>query len=250
VRNLLLPANRPVLERLARPNSLLAFDFDGTLAPIVPHRDEARLTSRTRSLLRELSRRQPCVLVTGRGRADVKPKVRGVDWAAIVGNHGAEWDPPLGRGKEWEAQVKQWGRILPPFLKPLAGVDLETKRFSLSVHYRASHSPKAALKGIKLALGALGPHRTIGGKRVLNILPDNLPDKGWAVKHLQRKLNCPYGFYVGDDLTDEDVFRAVSTRKLATIHIGKKGSSAAQFYLPGQPSCDELLKRILGLGRQ
>jgi trehalose 6-phosphate phosphatase len=49
------------LDELARARALLAFDFDGTLAPIVPDRDAAAMRPETWRLLRALALLYPCV---------------------------------------------------------------------------------------------------------------------------------------------------------------------------------------------
>ena len=52
MKSLLAPRSRPVLRALARGRVLLAFDFDGTLAPIVADPVRARLRPRTRGFWR------------------------------------------------------------------------------------------------------------------------------------------------------------------------------------------------------
>ena len=65
---ILSAANVDVLAQYAWSRVLLAFDFDGTLAPIVPDRDDARMRPRTRALLEEICRRYPCAVISGRSR--------------------------------------------------------------------------------------------------------------------------------------------------------------------------------------
>src|SRR5688572_5212707 len=61
VQYLLSRACRPILVRLSKERTLCAFDFDGTLAPIVPHPNQAGLRDRTRHLLASLAAAYPCV---------------------------------------------------------------------------------------------------------------------------------------------------------------------------------------------
>src|SRR5947208_3133074 len=81
---------RPILTSLARERTLCAFDFDGTLAPIVPHPDQAVMSDRTKGLLCRLATIYPSIVVSGRARADVLSKLRCVHLEAVIGNHGAE----------------------------------------------------------------------------------------------------------------------------------------------------------------
>jgi trehalose-6-phosphatase len=79
-----------VVEDVARNRTLLAFDFDGTLAPIVNVREKAFLRDGTRALLRAASLLYPCAVISGRERSDVAFRVDRIPLLAIVGNHGAE----------------------------------------------------------------------------------------------------------------------------------------------------------------
>ena len=99
MKSLLAPQNRSVLRRLVRGRVLLAFDFDGTLAPIVADPPAARLRPRTRRLLAEVARKYPCVVISGRSRADVHCLVLkdlhwqpGQAYKVDVGDYGdVEW---------------------------------------------------------------------------------------------------------------------------------------------------------------
>ena len=63
---LLSPANRVLLDQLAWSNVLLAFDFDGTLAPIVANRHEAAMRARTARLFSTVCERYPSAVISGR----------------------------------------------------------------------------------------------------------------------------------------------------------------------------------------
>jgi hypothetical protein len=84
MKSLLAPQNLPALRRLARGRVLLAFDFDGTLAPIVADPARAHLRPRTRRLLADVARKYPCVVISGRRRADVVGRLAGIPFAPGV----------------------------------------------------------------------------------------------------------------------------------------------------------------------
>src|SRR5688572_31586392 len=105
MRYLLSKACRSVLTRLAEERTLCAFDFDGTLAPIVEHPDRAVLRDTTRSLLSRLAAVYPCVILSGRARADLLGKLGGVTVEQVIGNHGAEGDGTAGKRR---GQVRRW----------------------------------------------------------------------------------------------------------------------------------------------
>jgi trehalose 6-phosphate phosphatase len=83
------------------------------------------------------------------------------------------------------------------------------------------------------------------GKLVLNILPARASDKGKALLAMQRRLKLPYAIYVGDDVTDEDVFALGRPRRLLGIVVGDGEGSKASFRLPRQREIDRLLEAIL-----
>src|SRR5688572_28246449 len=78
------------LAEFASSNVLVAFDYDGTLAPIVADPALARMRPGTRRLLASVARRYPCVVISGRARHDVLSRVGGVPVWHVSGNHGLE----------------------------------------------------------------------------------------------------------------------------------------------------------------
>ena len=82
------------LAGLAEVRALYAFDFDGTLAPIVADPDAAVASARTVASLSRLSTMVPTVLLTGRGVDDLRKRIPFTP-LHLVGNHGAEGLPEL-----------------------------------------------------------------------------------------------------------------------------------------------------------
>ena len=87
---LLSRASRAILSRLAQERTLCAFDFDGTLSPIVERPEQAGMGEQTQILLGQLAALYPCVIVSGRARADLLGRLNGVKVERVIGNHGAE----------------------------------------------------------------------------------------------------------------------------------------------------------------
>ena len=75
MRYVLTRKSEEAVRRFLASPVLLAFDFDGTLAPIVGDPDRARLRPATRRLLRRVADAWPCVVISGRSRADVERKL-------------------------------------------------------------------------------------------------------------------------------------------------------------------------------
>jgi trehalose 6-phosphate phosphatase len=230
-----------VLEALAHTRCLLAFDFDGTLAPIVADRDAAGMRAETRSLLARVAEQFPTAVISGRSERDVRARVRGVGVRWVIGNHGLEPGPRLTR---FEDQVEAAEEALRVLLS-MPGVDVENKRYSLAVHYRRSRQKAQARRAILAAASQLpAPFRTIGGKLVVNLVPEGAANKGDALLLLREQAGADTALYVGDDVTDEDVFRLDQPGRLVTVRVGLSKSSAASYFLRDQREIDRLLRAL------
>ncbi|MCC6334434.1 MAG: trehalose-phosphatase [Myxococcales bacterium] len=234
-------AGKEVAAALAASRALLAFDFDGTLAPIVADRTRATMKASTRALLAAACRRYPVVVVSGRARADVGARVAGLGVKVVVGNHGIE---PASATRAMARAVASTRSALAQALEGTPGVELEDKRFSLSVHFRRAPRPELARRAILAAIARLSvPVRTIPGKRLVNVLPAGAPDKGDAVLRLADQARAARVLYVGDDVTDEAVFR-LRDRRLVTVRVGRAAASEASWYLRRQEDLDALLAAL------
>jgi trehalose 6-phosphate phosphatase len=133
-------------------------------------------------------------------------------------------------------------------LEAQRGVEIEDKRYSFAVHYRKSLQKQRARAAIEAAVHELGePMRIIGGKLVVNVVPAGAPHKGDALSLLRKKSRAQAAIFVGDDITDEDVFELKRPGKLLGIRIGRTRRSAAEFYLRDQPEIDRLLAALIKL---
>lgn len=244
MRNILSSAGREVLQQFAWSNALLAFDYDGTLAPIVPDPEKAAMRPATRRLLSAVADRYPSIVVSGRAQPDARRWVRGIRLEEVIGNHGIEPLQPSGRMRQ---EVERWTPLLNRRLSPFKGVRIENKTFSLAVHYRLSREKKKARAAILEAARDLGPNRVIAGKQVVNVLPVGAPHKGVAVERERDRLKCDTAVYVGDDETDEDVFAIDAPGRLLSIRVGPRRASHAAYYLRNQAAIDDFLAELLRL---
>lgn len=245
---LLSPANRAVLARLAASRGLLAFDFDGTLAPIVRRRDAAAMRPGTARLFQRVCELYPCAVISGRSRGDVAARLGGAPVRYVVGNHGLE------PGAALAACRRELGRARPLLeiaLRRERGVELEDKRYSLAIHYRTSPRKGAARSIILGAVSSLPvPVRVVGGKSVINLIPAWAPHKGDALLRLVEREGAGTAFYVGDDVTDEDVFELDQGSRLITARVGVSRTSSAAYALQDQRAIDALLERLVDLRLQ
>jgi trehalose 6-phosphate phosphatase len=231
------PAGRRTFDRLRR-GCLVALDFDGTLVPVVARAEDARMGPQMTKLLREIGRLTPLAIVSGRGRRDLRRRL-GFKPRYLISNHGLE-----GLGREREAlQAK---RLTKAWLKQLRpGRHIENKIYSLSLHYRLAADRAAARNRLRREISRLQPPpRVIGGKCVFNLMPEGGLDKGSALKLILARLSPRQGLFIGDDDTDEEVFK-LKDRRLMTIRVGRGKGSKAQFYINRQTEVFDLLKNLL-----
>jgi trehalose 6-phosphate phosphatase len=247
MRNILARINSTMLQQFAWSKVLLAFDYDGTLAPLVAKPERAVMRKTTRRLLEDLAKVYPCIVISGRAQPDALKRLRGVGVHEVIGNHGVE---PWGATDKLMDEVQSWRPSLDEHLAALQGVKIEDKVFSVAIHYRQSRQKKLARAAILNAARLLGDVRLIGGKQVVNILPNGAPHKGIALERERDRLRCDTAIYVGDDETDEDVFALDQPGRLLTIRVGQKRSSAASFFIESQRQVDELLRLLLTLRQQ
>jgi trehalose 6-phosphate phosphatase len=145
--------------------------------------------------------------------------------------------------------VTAWAERLRSDVGLLPGVWVEDKGYSLAVHYRRSPDPEAAGRDVRRAAERLEGARMIAGKLVWNVLPRSAPGKGAALETARTWLGCDSAIYVGDDVTDEDVFRLQSPGRLLTVRVGPDSASKARFHLHDQATIDEFLRVLVALRR-
>ena len=242
MKNILMAAHLHVLRELAWSNALLAFDYDGTLAPIVADSGAAHMRARTRGLLERLSAAYRVIVISGRASSDALEDVRGLGCCEVVGIHAL---PPDEHALGQVSEVLRWQPAIERGLEGLKGVSIEDKRFSLAVHYRRSREKKKARAAILRMAAMLEDVRVIAGKQVINLLPKTAPHKGIALERERERLGCDTALYVGDDETDEDVFSLDQPGRLLCIRVGSKKTSAAPYFIQNQRAIDTLLWTLL-----
>ena len=250
MRHLFSPEGDAALRALARRQPLFAFDFDGTLAPIVPRPDDARVSAALSRRLAQLAASHPVAVITGRAVADVLPRL-GFEPGYVIGSHGAE-DPAVapraGVVDALDAMRRQLAATRPAL--EVAGVQLEDKGSSLALHYRLARDRDAAQAVIAAQLERLDPRlRSFGGKCVANLVAADAPDKADALFALVERSRSDSALFAGDDVNDEAVFERAPPHWL-TLRIGRDDrASQARFFLDSPAEMAQLLGRVLALLR-
>src|ERR671917_1979017 len=130
-----------LVRRLAGKAPAVFLDYDGTLTPIVDRPEDAIISDSMRNAVRELARRCPVCVVSGRDRRVVQ-ELMGVDDLIVAGSHGFDiWSPAGGEIQREEGE--EFGRLLEGvearLREELGGIEgalVEPKKSSVAAHYR------------------------------------------------------------------------------------------------------------------
>lgn len=233
------------LEAICQQTCLFAFDFDGTLCRLSGKPDGAQVSASTQMLIQEILPLGLTAIISGRGLLDLK-QLLPFQPNFLVGNHGLESphsSPTLIQSAK--NTTHSWLKAIHTDFELYRGVFLEDKSFSLSFHYRTAFKKALARRNILEIAKQLEPTpRIILGKYVVNLVPPNSPHKGVALQSLLEHHQIDTAVYVGDDLTDEDVF-SLNDPRVLSVRIGKTPKSSAQYYLNRQSEINRLLSHIL-----
>ena len=240
------------------PRVFLFFDYDGTLTPIVPTPEEARLEPGIKDSIK-LLRKNPkfiIAIISGRSLSDIKGMValRGIIYA---GNHGLEILEGSRRILKQGARLKDSSLkaiylALRTGLKDIKGARVEDKGCTLSVHFRLVRRAQRDLvkeifnKIVRPYILSKGM-RISSGKMVLEVRPDIDWDKGKAVLHLLAGNKKALPLYIGDDVTDRDGFRALK-KKGISIFVGRpRRGIGADYFLRNPKDVARFIGRLLKL---
>ncbi|MGW6902843.1 trehalose-phosphatase [Streptomyces sp. NPDC054940] len=209
---------------LAHPSrALVALDFDGTLAPIVPDPEQARAHPDALPALTALAPKVAAVaVITGRP-ADVAVRyggfagVPGLEHLVVLGHYGAErWDAVSGEvtAPDPHPGVAAVRAELPGVLADNSagqGTWIEDKGHALAVHTRRAADPQGTFDALRAPLTDLATHNGLivePGRLVLELRPPGM-DKGVALLDYLRDLGAESVLYAGDDLGDLPAYSAI-----------------------------------------
>lgn len=229
-------------------NRVLFLDYDGTLAPFILDRSDARPYPGVVPLLTELGsqERHHLVLVSGRPARELEQLLPLAPRPAIFGSNGMEELPPGGplRSEPVAPDVRRIIERETERLEAALGTGcVERKPFGVAVHVRGlpPHVAGEALDGLR------GPWRALTQLHALKVrefdggleLSAGLRTKGDVVAEFLSALDPPVAAaFLGDDETDEDAFRAMGERGASVLVRPSLRPTIADLWL--QPP-DELL---------
>ena len=239
---------------------LIALDFDGTIAPLVPHPDDAQMLPEARPVLEALAERSDTeiALISGRSLKDLQART-GIDGVYYAGNHGLEIRGPdlddiVAGAIELVPRVQECFNTLTQTVGDIPGIFIENKRLSLSVHYRMIDDP-AMKRRVEEEVESVFRQRQQGlrlttGKRVREIRPDIDWHKGKALLYIIDEIESVRGLvqlpmFLGDDRTDEDAFAALPDHGAGVLVGPADAETAATTYVHTPDEAVQLLERLL-----
>ena len=238
---------------------LLLSDFDGTLCEFSTNPGEVRLSDDRRLLLESIASGSDTTLaiVSGRRLDDVRRRVGLRAPVYYAGLHGLEIE---GGGDVFRHPnvaatvdlVRQLRVLLTSDFNGLSGVFIEDKELAIVAHFRAA-SPAVAADVREIVARRARPYlesgelRLMRGACVLELLPNIGWDKGsavqWICQHVAKEQGDISPVYIGDDVTDEDGFRAV--RGCGVAISAATHASGAEFFLDGPTEVQALLQQLI-----
>jgi trehalose 6-phosphate phosphatase len=238
------------LARQFRRNKRLVIflDFDGTLAPIAPTPDRARLDDGAREILQKLARHRnvAVVVISGRRRAEL-PALVGLRELKYLGLYG--WEDNAKKTMPFRVRLELVGMLLDVHsdFQNYGGVRIEPKGNSFSVHLMGASAgtKRRVLTQLKKRLRPLRKTlKVMQNLRDLEVAPVLIGDKGVAVRKFLsgRGYRGALPVYFGDDFSDEPAFAAL--RRGIPILVGERRPTRAKYLLRGPAEVADALSKM------
>jgi trehalose 6-phosphate phosphatase len=232
---------RALHERPADTRLLFLCDYDGTLADFHPDPTIPLPSPETAELLRRIAQREDLTfgIVSGRRIADLRTRTQLSPRVYLAGLHGLEIE--VG-SKRWQhpdldaarRHVRSLYERLSDLPDRIPGLLIEDKHASIAIHVRAVPADRQwrALQDADARAAAwvsAGKVRRLPGHCVIEFLPNIAAHKGDATRWIARDVEAKskqrvWVVFVGDDLTDEDAFGAI-TRGIGVL-VGDRETRA------------------------
>ena len=248
----LTPELREAIRQIAGTEHLLvAMDFDGTMAPIVGHADDARPLPRSAAAFAGLAvlPRTTTALISGRALASLRAVASPPVNTLLIGSHGAEaWLGPGSTGlalePEQKALLADVRTVLEDIVREAPGTMLEDKPAGVVLHTRLAPDDVAD-DAVAAARSLLQDRKGVflkDGKRVLETSVVNA-SKGEGVTFLRQIAGATGVLFAGDDTTDEDALARLEPGDVG-VKVGLDFTQA-QYRVEAPVHVAELLEALL-----
>lgn len=244
-----------IARRIGESTPAVFLDYDGTLTPIVDDPREALLPHETRTAIGRLKELCPVAVVSGRDLAEVRQMV-GIPGILYAGSHGFEIVEPDGtrhrRATEYLPALARCARRLESLANEVPGAWVEHKGYAVALHCRTLENPddeRRAEEIVDAVAAAETRVRKTSGKKIFELRPDVEWDKGkavlWILEAVTPDREELVPLYVGDDLTDEDAFRALDERGIRIVVRGNEDRETAADYSLVDPDAVRVFLELL-----
>lgn len=243
-----------ILADIRSRGCVLMLDFDGVLAPIVEKPSKAQISPYARRSLIACAKRMPVAVITGRPLLDIEVRI-GLTAIIYAGSHGVEWkmDDQIHRHGISQNSLSAFEMVRRPLLhyaKLFPELFVEDNNLSLTFGYRllsATQAGKFRIGATEIAekFVSAGGIRLIDNLFTFEITPMSEWTKGSCARHIYyatREGNA-LPVYIGDSLSDEDVFRVFANSGV-TFRVGESNTSLAQYYFKSRSQVDQFLHNI------
>lgn len=231
---------------------ILLLDYDGTLVNFKANINQAVPDEELYKLLRDLADdpANEVVLISGRNHQSMEEWF-GHTGLHLIAEHGAwqkhkeqPWESIWGLNDSWKADIYP---ILKRYNERTPGAFVEEKSFSLVWHYRKTPKGLGELRANELVNNLTYLTKDKGlqllpGNKVIEIKNMEV-NKGKAALSLLQNQDYDFMMAIGDDHTDEDIFKALPDGAF-TIKVGSS-VSAARFYLPATEDVRSFLQTLV-----
>ena len=229
----------------------LLLDYDGTLVGFSDDPKKARPDPELLDLLTTLTSdpKNDVAIVSGRPRRDLEEWVGRLP-LALIAEHGVwlrqkntEWRMLRAITTEWKDRVRP---ILQLYVDRLPEALLEEKEFSLAWHYRRADPEQGPLRAKELLDDLADYTRNIDvqvleGNKVIEIRNTGM-NKGTASMEWLSSLTPDFILGIGDDWTDEDLFKALPPDAYS-VRVGM-ANTAARYHLAGHTAVRRVLHEL------
>jgi len=243
-------------ERTKDKKIAVFLDYDGTLTPIVDDPDKAYLQKDMKNVLEKLADILPVAVISGRDRPDVQKLVK-LENIYYAGSHGFDIAGPDKKEtnpdnvEDFLPALDQADKEIREKIQGIEGAWVERKKFAIALHYRKvqeqdTDQVKQAVEEVALAHQKL---RHSGGKKIFELRPEMDWHKGKALMWLLDKLDLDrpdvVPIYIGDDVTDEDAFKALSNKGIGVVVMDTPRETGANFRLKNPDEVRIFLDKII-----
>lgn len=230
---------------------LIFLDYDGTLVGFNANINQASPDDELYRILRDLQQdeKNKVVLISGRNHVTLGEWFHHLE-IDLIAEHGAwlkktgeEWKAVGGLNDQWKKDVLP---VLNTYTDRTPGTFIEEKSFSLVWHYRKADRGLGELRASELTnnlryLVVDKGLQLLQGNKVIEIKSSEI-NKGKAVSRWMEDEKPDFSIAIGDDHTDEDIFKALPDHAV-TIKVGGH-ISAARFYLNRYEDVRRLLRNL------